>query len=404
MTAMSERMRRPPNPLTPLEIVGGFPYGIDSNAPELPAPSRRSPLEAIEDAVLQAISRPPCVVSFSGGRDSSAVLAVATSLARRHGLPEPVPVTLRFPGPDSHESTWQERVVEFLGLRDWTCIDLTDELDSVGPVAGAVLRRYGVLWPPNNHFHVPILDVARGGSMLTGIDGDGLLASWRWARMAKLLTGNVRPRRRDARLVLRALAPSTLRVAVDNRRFGEIWPWVRPDTSRLIARRWNADKSTEPLVWSSWVRWYSRRRSLRLTVHSMDLIAKERDVLAVHPLADNGFLSEFAAGRRWRGYPDRTASMVELFGELLPPEIITRRSKAHFDQTFSNRFSREFITDWGGAGLDESLVDVEALRSAWSEPPTPSATGLLLQTAWLASQDLGSAVGERSGEPGFPDR
>ena len=39
----------------------------------------------------------------------------------------------------------------------------TDELDSVGPVAQAVLRRHGPLWPFNAHFHMPLLERASGG-------------------------------------------------------------------------------------------------------------------------------------------------------------------------------------------------------------------------------------------------
>ena len=54
-----------------------------------------TPLAALEEAILPALRRPPCLVSFSGGRDSSCVLAAATRAARREGLQPPVPVTLR---------------------------------------------------------------------------------------------------------------------------------------------------------------------------------------------------------------------------------------------------------------------------------------------------------------------
>ena len=54
--------------------------------------------------MLRALRRPPCLVSFSGGLDSSALLAVATAVARREGLDDPVPATLVVPGsPESDE-------------------------------------------------------------------------------------------------------------------------------------------------------------------------------------------------------------------------------------------------------------------------------------------------------------
>src|SRR5687768_13796753 len=83
---------------TVLETACGVVYGIDANADRLPEESRfRTAREALEQAVLVGLMRPPCVVSFSGGRDSSAVLAIAAHVARREGLPLPIPVSLRFP-------------------------------------------------------------------------------------------------------------------------------------------------------------------------------------------------------------------------------------------------------------------------------------------------------------------
>ncbi len=50
--------------------------------------------------------RSPCVVAFFGGRDLSAILCVATHVARREGLSDPVPETHDFAGcGPSDEST-----------------------------------------------------------------------------------------------------------------------------------------------------------------------------------------------------------------------------------------------------------------------------------------------------------
>lgn len=83
----------------------------------------------MEHAVLPAVSRPPCVVTFSGGRDSSLVLAVAANVARREGLPQPVPATINFKGiKTAEESSWQELVIRHLGLDEWVHRDSANGL------------------------------------------------------------------------------------------------------------------------------------------------------------------------------------------------------------------------------------------------------------------------------------
>ena len=79
----------------------------------------------------------PCYVTFSGGRDSSAVLAAATALARREGHALPIPVTRVYPDlPDTDESDWQRAVVDHLGLTEWVRLELRDgESDLLGAAA-----------------------------------------------------------------------------------------------------------------------------------------------------------------------------------------------------------------------------------------------------------------------------
>ena len=122
-------------------------------------------------------------MSFSGGRDSSAVLAVAAHVARREGLPLPVPITHRFPSAsDTQETEWQEQVIRHLGLDDWVRIDAAGDLDCVGPVAIETLRRHGLLWPCNAYFHAPIFEAAAGGAVLTGVGGDEAFSPSSWAQ------------------------------------------------------------------------------------------------------------------------------------------------------------------------------------------------------------------------------
>jgi hypothetical protein len=225
--------------LTAVELATGIVIGDGADPGPLPAvPAGETPLEALERACLPALRRGRCCVSFSGGRDSSIVLAAATRVARREGLPLPLPVTNRFPhaGP-TDESDWQELVVRHLGLDDWLRIDHTDALDIVGPVARQVLARHGLLWPFNAHFHVPLLEAAEGGTLLTGIGGDELFGSSRWARAASVLLLRESPRPRDLMRIALLASPRPLRRATLARRFPEdLFPWLTAPARRELIR------------------------------------------------------------------------------------------------------------------------------------------------------------------------
>ena len=84
--------RRDPDVLSPLEIAAGVPLPEREPRTRLER-TDLAPRAALDQAILSGLQRAPCVVSFSGGRDSSLVLAAAVDAARRHGLPLPVPVT-----------------------------------------------------------------------------------------------------------------------------------------------------------------------------------------------------------------------------------------------------------------------------------------------------------------------
>ena len=161
--------------MTPLEIAWGYVPGHTEALPR-PAVGQADPRVALEHVVGEALRNPPCGVAFSGGRDSSAVLAIATHVARREGLADPVPITRVFPdAPAADEGQWQELVVGHLELADWQRVSIHDELDVVGPLAAAHLVEHGVVWPPMIHADVPLLGSLRGGSLIDGEGGDEVL-------------------------------------------------------------------------------------------------------------------------------------------------------------------------------------------------------------------------------------
>jgi asparagine synthase (glutamine-hydrolysing) len=91
--------------------------------------------------------------------------------------------------------------------------------------------------------------------------------------------------------------------------------------------------------------------------------------------------------------------MQALFGDVLPDDVLARSSKASFDGAFWNDSSRAFASGWDGRGVDQALVDVDALREEWaSESPDPRSF-TLAQSVWLAVHG-GSGNGlEQAGHP-----
>lgn len=362
------------NALSPLELASGLVLGRASATGDLarrhltasPGPD---PASTLEDAVRPALQRPPCLVSFSGGLDSSLVLAVADRLARCEGLPRPIPVTLRFPdAPRAQEDSSQERVVRALGCRDWERITVTEELDLLGPVAAVALRRHGVRHPANAFLHLPMLERAAGGSLLTGIGGDQILGGWprvpRWRR----------PWWWPGR------GPVGGRTTPD-------LGWLRPAAQRVVRRRLARERASQPSALDRRVCWHLGRRDLRLTLETIAMMAEGAGAVTTSPLADPGFVAALAAHGRATGGPapglaGRRALLADVFDDL-PPAVISRRGKATFSEVFRRRNTVHLLGRWDGGGVDETLVDPVALRHAWARPTPTFLTALLAQQLWL---------------------
>lgn len=380
------------SPLTSLEIASGLVLGTVGTEPLPEEGKGLAPLDALERAMLPALSRPPCLVSFSGGRDSSAVLAVATAVARRQGLPTPVPITLRFTdAPASEEAEWQEMVIRALGIGDWIRLQVSDELDLLGPVGGAAVRRHGVLWPPNVYLHAPLFDQASGGSVMTGVDGDGLFGGWKWTRLSQLARRHVHPAPRDLLRLGMACSPLAVRVRVIQRRHREELFWLQPAAKTETLEAWARHEASEPLRWDKRLSWLARRRHLRLAFRFFDLLAADSNTTVHHPLADPLFLSSLAAAGGVRGYGNRTYAMHSMFHDLLPAATIQRPTKAIFSEPIYRDRTLAFARSWDGTGVDADIVDVDRLRQHWSSGFPHFSTMMLLQQAWLSQQRSGKA-------------
>jgi asparagine synthetase B (glutamine-hydrolysing) len=375
-------------PLTPLELAAGSVWGEDPAFEPLPEASLAGdPVPALETVLLSALRQPPLLVSFSGGRDSSALLALATRVARREGLSLPVPTTLRFPGrPETEESDWQELLVRELRIPDWTKHVIEDDLlDVVGPVALGVLQRHGVLWPANVYVHMPLVADARGGTLVTGFDGDSLFGDWQWARAASVLFARARPTPFDALRVLHAVAPHAVQTRVAVRRHSVRRQWLRPEVDAAVRTAEASERVAEPFRWDRRIAWWARRRYLGVACESLRLIAEEAGARILHPFLDPVFLATFGKKGGRAGFASRTEATSVLFRDLLPPSLVARRHKAHLGSAFWGRYSAEFRERWQGSGVPHDLVDPDGLRREWAKDIPHMGSASLLQAACFAA-------------------
>jgi len=373
--------------LSALEISVGGVWGRVRTASELPRPAADSPRGPLEAAVSRALRHPPCLVTFSGGRDSSTMLALAAHVAFRDGYRPPVAVTHRFPGVDeADEAEWQEAVIAHLGLADWVKLSWTDELDWVGPAAQRLLTRDGVLFPANAHFIDVLAERAAGGALVTGIGGDELFGgAWR-PRALALLYRRRRPAVRSLPALALELMPRAVRARVAARRHpARALPWLRERAARQAAWEAAGAGADAPVAWDRALRWSWGSRYTQALRATLRTLGRAHGTDVVSPFLDPAVLGAFARVAGPGGLPEHGSALTALFGDLLPAALLHRRSKATFDTVFWNRHSRELAQRWAGGGVDSELVDADALRCAW-RTGGPSANGatLLMQQAWLA--------------------
>lgn len=354
-----------------LEVLASSMLGPDADAKPLPRPTGRGVRTALDTVLVDALSRQPCVVSFSGGRDSSAILALAIDAARRHGLPHPTPVMMRFSeAPDTEETAWQELVLEHLGVTSLNALQLRYELDVLGPAATDVLRQHGLIWPSNAYMHRPICEAAQGGTVLTGVGGDELF-------------GTRSPRRRP-RQFMRDSLPKRARESIwlRNNASGS-YGWLTQAGRDRVYRGLAREEIRCPYRWDGALRYWYASRAYGASVGSLALIAADFDATVVSPLMDPQVLAELSVVAGRRGFPSRTHAMRWLCGDLLPERAISRPTKASFSGALWGSAVRDFVADWDGSGVDPRHVDVEQLKREAQRSAPDFRTTLLVQQAWL---------------------
>jgi asparagine synthase (glutamine-hydrolysing) len=282
--------------------------------------------------------------------------------------------------------------VRHLGLTDWHVLEWDDELDVIGPVAEQVLSEWGPVYPHNAHFGIPLLRAAQGGSALTGVGGDQIFMAGQTLRLARLLTFEERPRLQDWRTLAGAVTPHSIRQRRWQKGLGTV-PWLTEAANLRLSETLARDMAISPVWFASTVRGPLWRERSRLAVEqTLGALCGAIDVSLGHPLEEPRFLSAVASALPRTGYRTRDEAMTALFGDLLPPILLQRQTKAAFNAAFFNTHSREFAESWDGTGLDPALVDAKQLRETWLAESVDARSLSALQCAWAARRMPGASL------------
>lgn len=378
--------------LTRLELVTGWAVGLDRRAPDIAeVDPGADPVSELERALVPAVAKRPCYVAFSGGRDSSVLLALATRVARKEGFDDPVPLTMRFHDvPEGEESAWQVDVVNHLRLEEWKVVHQAEEIDLVGAEWRRSMNENGLQWPPSAHGLLPLQRAARGGAFVHGDGGDQVFAGWSRAAINDVIGRRRRFRLRDTRGVIRAYAPERARREIETRLAPTPAPWLIPSGRRAWARYQGRAHAAEPRTWPEFLRWTRQERATCLMLETLERQSRHAGADLFTPFWDSVFLRSLGrwGGRLGRG--GRAGLMVALFSDLLPEHVLRRSTKAHFTRAFFNEPTREFAREWDGPVPEPAVVRREPLRAAWLSDLPPNTSAVLLQASMLLAAGLPS--------------
>lgn len=375
--------------LTPLEQAIALPFPSPRHRPSPSAAcTAASARRALEVALADPVVAPHCYVLFSGGRDSSGLLALATHVARRLGADDPIPVIVRHRhAPLADEASWQSLVLDHLGLHNSIILDFDGEQSLLSDAATTSLRRNGLIWPAAIQLHGAIYRNLEPGSVISGEGGDMMVSGRRITPLASAVTAA------NWRLAAR-LAPSTLWPGRLGRTRRELRaairktaPWLRTEPTNALIEAMSSLRR-EHLSWRRAVTMLALSRTARVGSQNFLAMARTFGLAPVNPFESLEFAEALAREGRFGGLGDRTTLMRRLFGDLLPDVVNARTTKAAFNETRWTRREREFARDWNGAGVDPRYIDADRLRETWLADKPSAFSDLHLHAAWLAHNRL----------------
>lgn len=384
---LAEQLRPDPDELCVTLLFGQ----LTGESPMRLEASTESTRAALERLLRDAMQRGPLWIAYSGGRDSSALLAIAAHVARRDGLELPVPVTLTLPAlPEADEEDWQRLVLDHLRLTDrWVPLRLTDEIDLLGPSAQRGLRRHGIQFPPNAHAFLPMIAAMEpGATLVSGGNGDEILEGLPQRLSSAALSRRTIPRSRIHEAYIQDLPRRWLGPAVRRRSLMRHLVWTRMPVLRRLVLREIEDRGAYPIRFDRLLQRAWTDREFRAGRHAVERLAAGEGARLLQPFGEHDVIAAFAREWGYRFPGGRHRSLGRLVGDLLPAAILTRQSKAEFARAFFAERTRAWVAEWDGSGVDPERVDVEVLRAEWNTEFPHYCSLALLQHAWLVQQGL----------------
>ena len=217
-------------------------------------------------------------------------------------------------------------------------MQVEEECDLVGPWRRAVLRRHGYLWRPDAHLWTPLLDLAFGGSLLTGVGYSRAPGG-----VPAFVFRDFRP--------LSWLRPSARRDVPGTLDGGRRASTEGPARPRMVAKASSGPCSDRPSP-ANGRDATGRTLSIHFsTQESWRLSRRSPSALRLSPCSSRVYDAPSAP----------TAWATALWGPA----------------------SRELAADWRGEDVDQNLVDIGALAREWSLPQPDPRTYLLMQSIAL---------------------
>ncbi len=298
--------------------------------------------------------------------------------------------------PRADERRFQEIVVRHLDLDDWLVVDLDDDGDLLGAPATSALRTVGPMFPPGSLAHVGALRRLDDGLLLSGEGGDEIFRARRIstiAILARLARHAETPTRARLQNSFEMLGPRRLReVAMLARLEREYAPdWLAPDVRRELLGRLAGLDAAEPLGGSAYLRYAAALPWVQVGHHNVRALHARFGLQWETPLFDPGFLGALAR-THWHHFRGRTEILRLHFADLLPVEIIERRTKGLYNEAYLGRRTREFAEGWDGSGLPDD-IDARWLKHHWcTADDIHAGTAPLLHQAWLATEGASGAT------------
>ena len=313
------------------------------------------------------------------------MLAVVSAYARSHGLPDPVPITLRHAELSSPQVVaQQEKIIAHLRLSDWEQVRVDEDMELIGALGGRMLLELGVLWPAHAYTMAPLMERARVLVLITGLTD--FFAFWRWAPLAAMLHERRRPSSNELALLASTILPAAVRARLARRAgIPPPMPWLRPQAERQVLRKLTGRQADVPLRFDRAVMTQITHRCFDSGWRSLQALATAVDAEVINPFYNDEVIVDFARAGGRRGFGRRHQLLERLAGHLLPGDALRECRPGSTNGVFFGSRAREFAAQWAGEGIDGSIVDIAALRRTWlSDDPDPR-TGSMLQYAWLTT-------------------